>query len=50
VTLLVLVLVFSIVVGDIEDCAFDGLKLGSERKQHSCDLEQQSAKVRRQYW
>ena len=30
VTLLVLVLVFSIVVGDIEDCAFDGLKLGSK--------------------
>ena len=29
-TLLVLVLVFSIVVGEIEDCVFDGLKLGSE--------------------
>ena len=27
---LVLVLVFSIVVGEIEDCVFDGLKLGSE--------------------
>ena len=25
-----LVLVFSIVVGEIEDCVFDGLKLGSE--------------------
>ena len=28
--LLVLVLVFSIVVGEIEDCVFGGLKLGSE--------------------